>query len=84
MSDQHHGAAPFLLQANNEIKHRVRVFTVEIAGRFIGQQERWSVGQTPRDRNPLALAAGKLGREMIEPILETDQPQQLARVLASF
>ena len=60
MSDQHHGAAPFLLQANNEIKHRVRVFTVEIAGWFIGQQQRRPVCQAPRDRNPLALAAESL------------------------
>ena len=84
MSDEHHGAALFLLQANDEIKNRVGVFTVEIAGRFVGQQERWSVGQTARDRNPLALAAGELGREMIKPILETDEPQQFASAFASL
>ena len=73
MSDQHHGATLLLLQANDEIENRMSVFAVEITGRFIRQQQRWPVSQTARDGDALSFAAGKFGREMIEPMLEADQ-----------
>src|SRR5688572_22013098 len=60
----------------------MRVFTVEIAGRFIRQEEGRSVGQAARDGDTLAFAPGKLGREVIEPLLKTDKRKQFTRALA--
>ena len=62
----------------------MRVFAVEITGRFISKEERWSVSQTARDGDALALAPRKLGREMIEPILKANELQQFESALASL
>ena len=40
------------------------------------------LGQTPRDRDALAFAAGKLGGEMIEAMFKADQLQQFDRALS--
>jgi len=69
MRDQHHGAALFLLQPNDEIENRMGVFAIKVAGRFIGQQQSWLIRQAARDRDSLPFASGKFGREMSEPIL---------------
>jgi hypothetical protein len=66
MSDEHHGATLLLLQTDNEIENRMSVFAVEITGRFIREEQRWPVSQTPSDRDSLSLATGKFGWEMIE------------------
>ena len=43
-------------------------FRIEIAGRLIGQNDGWIVYQGPRDRDALALTAGKLVRLMVQTI----------------
>ena len=57
MRYEHHGAALFLLETNDEIEDRVGVFTVEVAGRFIRQEKGGFVGQAARNRDALAFAA---------------------------
>ena len=84
MSDEHHGATLLLLQADKEFQNRMSIFAVEITGRFISQEERWPVRQTARDGDALAFAPGKLGREMIEPILKANELQQFESALASL
>ena len=62
----------------------VSVFAVEIAGWFIGQEQRRPIGQAAGDGDALAFAAGKFGGEMIESMLEADQLQQFDSALASL
>jgi hypothetical protein len=82
MSDEHHGATLLLLQANKEIKDRLSIFAVKITGRFIREKQGWTVRKTSRNGDALALAAGKLGRKMIESMIETNQLQQFKGAIA--
>ena len=84
MRHQHHRAALFLLQPNNEVENEARVLAVEIAGRFVGQKHGGLVRQAPRDRDSLTFAAGEIGRKMIEPMFEADQLEQFQRPFASL
>jgi hypothetical protein len=84
MRDQHHRAALLFLQANDEVKDEVRVFAVEIACRFVSEEQRRTIRQAASDSDSLALAPRELGREMIKPMLEADQLQQFGGALASF
>jgi hypothetical protein len=47
-------------------KHLRRGFRIEIAGRFIGQQQTRLVGKSTRNGDALLLAARKLRRLVIE------------------
>ena len=50
---------------------------VELAGRLVREQEPRPVGQRPRDRDPLLLAARQLVRPVARPLGEPDELQQL-------
>ena len=50
---------------------------VEVAGRFVGQDQRRLVDEGTGDRDPLLLAAGQLGRPVVGPIGEADERQRL-------
>src|ERR1700745_721963 len=50
-------------------------FRIEIAGRFICQNDGWIVYQGARDRDALALTARKLVRFMVQTITEPYLPQ---------
>ena len=51
---------------------------IEVAGRFIGQQQQRFVDHRPTDGHPLPLSAGKLGRPMRDAILQSDTIEQSA------
>ena len=46
---------------------------VEVGGRLVGEQQRRVVGQGPRDRDPLLLAAGHGARAVTHPLGEADR-----------
>ena len=52
---------------------------VEVAGRLVGQDERRARDQRPGDRDALLLAAGELGRLVVEPVAEPDPLERGAR-----
>src|SRR2546423_5545153 len=54
------------------------IFAVQISGGFVGQKDRRRIGETARDRDALAFAAGKFRGKMIQALLEANQFQQLA------
>jgi len=81
---QDQGAALLLLQPDDEIENKVRIFAVEVAGWFVCEQHGWAVGEAARDRDPLTFAAGKLRWKMIEPMVQADELQQFDRALFSF
>ena len=56
---------------------------VEVAGRFVGEEDRRVDRQRARDRDALPLAAGELLGQMLQRP-ELDEGQQLARALVDF
>jgi hypothetical protein len=70
-----------LHQRRKRPKHMVCGLGIEIAGRFVGQQQPWTVGDGPGDRHPLLLAAGEFGGAMIGPSAKAKIGEQLARPL---
>src|SRR5207248_2500092 len=69
----------FRVQALEYLDDLYRGATVEIASRFVGEQQRRSICQRPRDRHSLLLAAGELRGEVIFPLGESDQRECLPR-----
>src|SRR4051812_46499108 len=64
-------------QADDEFENLRRILAVEVAGRFVGEEDRGAVREAAGDGDALALAAGKLRGKMIEPLFQPDQSQQL-------
>jgi hypothetical protein len=50
---------------------------VEVAGRLVGEDDDRLGGQRPRDRDPLLLPAGQLGRTVVEPAVEAERAGHL-------
>ena len=55
---------------------------VKVAGRLVGEEEAWRVGERARNRRALLLAARKLGGTMLEPLGEPESREQLDRARA--
>ena len=60
MRDEHDRRAAPSVHVDQQIDHLMAGAAVEIAGRFVGEQNRRVVRQRPRDRYALLLAAGEL------------------------
>ena len=54
------------------------VLRIQIAGRLVGQQQFRLVDERAGDGDALLFAAGKLGRLVIQPVLEADAREQFA------
>src|SRR5215471_4680881 len=61
------------------IHYLILVFFVEISGRLVRQDDLRVVDQRPGDADPLLLPAGKLPRQVIQPLSQSDSRQSLAR-----
>src|SRR5882762_10111056 len=74
-------------EADFALVRRVAVFhhgTESSVARTGQYQARGSIHQGTRNSDALLLAAGKLGREVLDAISETDQIQRLSRPLFAF
>ena len=58
-------AVPSALTRSNSVRDVLAGLFVELAGRFVGEQQRRPVGQRARDRDALHLAAGELRGQVI-------------------
>ena len=58
------------------------VALIELAGRFVGQQQARTVGERTRDRDALHLAARELRRPVVGAVREADVVEQFARARA--
>ena len=73
-------ATPWLRrQVEQALEHRARGGGVEVAGRLVGQQQARLVGQGAGDGDALLLAAGQLGRLVVQRARPGPAGQQLAR-----
>ena len=77
VGDDDQRAAALLLLLAEQVEDLVAPFAVEVAGRLVGQQDDGILDQGPRDRHPLLLAAGELGRLVAQPVPEPDLAQQV-------
>src|SRR5262249_39586058 len=67
------------LQIEEQPSHGVRRGSMEIAGRFVAQEERRTQDKRARDRRALLLPARQLAGAMIEPIAKPDLGKEFAR-----
>jgi hypothetical protein len=56
-----------------------RSLGIEVAGRFVGEDQRGSIHERPGDCDPLLLAAGELVRNVLLSVREADGRQRLTR-----
>jgi hypothetical protein len=68
---------PGRAQAVQEPKHVEGCGAVEVAGRFVGEDDERLVAEGAGDRDPLTLAAGERRRQMLGPGGEPDLLEQL-------
>src|SRR5437660_6076546 len=78
--DHQHRLPKFLVRLSQHSQHGFRVLGIEIARRFIRQNDRGLVDQSPRQRNSLLLAARKFGRTMRQPLADSKQFGNPAKV----
>ncbi len=75
--DDDGGGAQVLIDAGDRLQHHLAGRIVECAGRLVAQQDLGLLHDRARDRHPLLLAAGQLGRKMVAARREVDQTDRL-------
>ena len=81
MRDHDNGAA-FIVEPFEQRQDLLRRHAVQVAGRFVGQDEVGVIHQAAGDGHPLLLTAGELGGAVPQPIFQPDQRGQLVAALA--
>jgi acyl-CoA thioesterase-1 len=79
---QHQRRAVLAVEVEQQIRHRLAGLAIEIAGRFVGEQQLGRAGEGACDRDALLLAAGQLARVVLEAMAQPDLVQRLERALA--
>ena len=64
--DHHDGLAQIFVQLAQHFEHDVGIFRVEVTRWLVGKQDFWFVDDRARDGHALLLAAGKLGRFVMQ------------------
>ena len=77
MGDDDQGATPLLLLLAQEGKDLVTPFVIEVARGLIGEEHGRVLDQGAGDRHALLLAAGELGRLVLEPVAQADLPEDV-------
>ena len=79
-----HDSEPLIVEALKDVHDLNRSTAVEIAGRFIGEQDCRFVHQSARDCDALLLSARKLGREVMHAITKSHHLQRIHRPLLAL
>src|SRR5437667_7585599 len=82
--DQHDGDGVLVVEAFEDIQDLHAGGRIEVAGRLVGQQQRWSIDQGAGNGDPLLLAAGQLVGMVIfataeAPMAATNAPAPISR-----
>ncbi len=83
MGDDNDGV-PLLVERIEKAENLLACLAVEVSRGLVRKDERRVVHERPRDRDPLALSAGKLARAMVEPISEIDALERALRSPAAL
>ena len=84
MGDDDNGAAIVTCEVHQDPLYVGAGDSIEIAGRLIGQDQQWVIGERAGDRNPLALSTRKLPRKLPCFARETETVEQLGRARSNF
>ena len=60
----HHNRAPLTMQIGEQIQHPLLILFIQVARRFIRENNRRFVDQRPGDTHTLLLTTGKLARQV--------------------
>src|SRR5215475_9387516 len=84
MGDDQNGRAKTLVEVIDELQNLLAGVGVEIAGRFIGQQDRRINGKRSSNRDSLALASREFIRKMVDAMSELHQFEKLLHTVFDF
>ena len=73
----HHHRQPIVIQLLKHFENFDGSPAIQISGGFVGQQDGRVIDQSARNRNPLLLASGKLGREVLHAVSQVPPVQGL-------
>jgi len=73
--DEHDGQFFVFVQLFEDFHDLGAGVGIEVAGRFVGEEDAWFVDERPGDGDALLLAAGHLGRDVVHAIVESDSAQ---------
>src|SRR5262245_60141536 len=79
VGDEHDGAAPGPVEAQQQVDDLGAGRRIEVAGGLVGQDEGRPPRHRARERDPLLLAARQLGRVVVRAVGETALRQQRSR-----
>src|SRR6187431_955984 len=78
--NHHRRGAQFAVHARERLEHDDSGGDVEGPRRLVAEEHRGALGNRPRDRHALLLAAGELRREVVLTFAELHHPKRVARV----
>src|ERR1035437_4741207 len=81
VGDDDDGNALLAIEPRQRLHDFVRIAGVEVAGRFVGEQQAGRVDQGARDRHPLLLAARELARGVALAVAQAEQLERRTRPL---
>ncbi len=77
VGDDDYRLPELLAKVEEELMNLLFCRGIEVACRFVGQQDGGVIDKRPRDRNALLLSARELGRAMVQPVPEPHPGQHL-------
>ena len=77
MGDDDQTRAPFRIQTQHQLEHRLRRMAIKIAGRFIGQQASRCRDKRTGNRCALTFAAGEFTRAVMDAPMRSDSHSRL-------
>ena len=81
MGDHDRGGAAFAPQHLEHLDHDPAAVSVQCGGWFVGHHDFGVSNQSPRHRDPLFLAARQVSGQIMQPVVQSDQPQRMCRGL---
>lgn len=70
MGDEHYGLMITLIGKLQQRQNFLRILSIQISGRLVGQKDGRPVNKRPSDSGPLLLPSGKLARKMGQSVTE--------------
>src|SRR5689334_3758943 len=83
MRDEHERGAGLAGEFEEHLDDRLARFRVEVAGRFIGKKDLWTMNEGAGERDALLFAAGELEWVMIEPFGKPDLREDFRRLFVA-
>src|SRR5699024_2334294 len=81
MGYQYQGGAVYAIEIKQKLLNGLSRLGVEIAGRLIGKKYFWFIDESAGNRYALLLSTGKLGRVVVQPVLQSHFGEKLFCVL---